>query len=308
MLIIFESVLPIFLTVALGVGLKRLPLFSADFWDGLNQLGYYVLFPALLFTTLARADFSTIAAGDITWVTLLGVAAISALTMALWPLLRAFGLGSPAFTSVFQTTTRWNGFVALAIADKLAGLEGMAVISLMMTVTIIPLNLINVLVLVWFSGENRNVGMMARKIAANPLIISAFIGIAFNLAAIPVYQPVYDAMNLMARAALGMGLVLVGAGLVISDALKPKPMVLLPSFLKLALFPLITYAFATLFGISGTPLAIMVLGASVPTAMNGYVLARQLGDDARLYSAVVTVQTMLSFFTLPLALMLVGGG
>nr|WP_272210604.1 AEC family transporter [Marinicella sp. W31]MDC2876504.1 AEC family transporter [Marinicella sp. W31] len=307
MLIIFESVLPIFLTVALGVGLKRLPIFDQNFWNGLNQLGYYVLFPALLFTTLARADFSSIATGDIAWVSLLGVAAISSLTIALWPLLKAMGLGTPAFTSVFQTTTRWNGFVALAIADKLAGLEGMAVISLMMTMTIIPLNFINVLVLVWFSGENRNIGMMARKIATNPLIISAFVGIAFNVLAIPIYQPVYDAMNLVARAALGMGLVLVGAGLVLADALKPKPMVLLPSCLKLILFPLLIYTLATLFGISGMPLTIMVLGAGVPTAMNGYILARQLGGDARLYSAVVTVQTVISFFTLPLALMLVSG-
>ncbi len=307
MLIIFESVLPIFLTVALGVGLKRLPIFTPDFWNGLNQLGYYVLFPALLFTTLARADFSTIAAADIAWVAFLGVLVISTLTIALWPLLKSVGLGTPAFTSVFQTSTRWNGFVALAIADKLAGLEGMAVISLMMTVTIIPLNFINVFVLVWFSPENRNIGVMARKIVTNPLIISALIGIAFNLLAIPVYQPVYDAMNLVARTALGMGLVLVGAGLVLADALKPKPMVLLPSLLKLALFPLLTFTLASLFGISGMPLSIMVLGAGVPTAMNGYILARQLGGDARLYSAVVTVQTVLSFFTLPLALLLVGG-
>ncbi|WP_319517212.1 AEC family transporter [uncultured Martelella sp.] len=307
MLIIFESVLPIFLTVALGAGLKRLPIFDQAFWAGLNQLGYYVLFPALLFTTLARADFSSIAAGDIAWVTLSGVLILSLLSILLWPLLKPTGIKASAFTSVFQTATRWNGFVALAIADKSAGLEGMAVISLMMTVTIIPLNFINVFVLVWFSPENRNIGMMTRKIVTNPLIASAFVGIAFNLLALPVYQPVYDALNLVARAALGMGLVLVGAGLVLSDALKPKPIVLLPSLLKLGLFPLMIYTLASFVGISGMPLTIMVLGAGVPTAMNGYVLARQLGGDARLYSAVVTVQTVLSFFTLPLALLLVGG-
>ena len=78
--------------------------------------------------------------------------------------------------------------------------------------------------------------------------------------------------------------------------------------LKLILFPLVTYALATAFGITGMALTVMVLGASVPTAMNGYVLARQLGGDARLYSAVVTVQTVVSIITLPIALLLVGGG
>ncbi|WP_180901267.1 AEC family transporter [Martelella soudanensis] len=308
MLIIFESVLPIFLIIAFGVVLKRVPLFSEAFWAGLNQLGYYVLFPALLVTTLARADFSSLDAGRIGWVTLLAVAAISALSIALWPILKRTGLGRPAFTSVFQTTTRWNAFVALAIADKFAGLEGMAVISLMMTATILPLNIINVLVLVSFSEEKTNIKVMVRNVVTNPLIIAALVSIIINALGIPIYDPLYAALDLLARAALGMGLLLVGAGLVISDALKPKPMVLLPTVLKLILFPLVTYALATAFGVTGMPLTVMVLGASVPTAMNGYVLARQLGGDARLYSAVVTVQTVASIVTLPIALLLVGGG
>ena len=44
--------------------------------------------------------------------------------------------------------------------------------------------------------------------------------------------------------------------------------------------------------------------------MNGYLLARQLGGDAPLYAAVTTLQTAVSFFTMPAALalaQLVGG-
>ena len=48
MLLIFESILPIFLLVLLGAALKRSSFINATLWDGLEQLGYYVLFPALL--------------------------------------------------------------------------------------------------------------------------------------------------------------------------------------------------------------------------------------------------------------------
>ena len=41
---------------------------------------------------------------------------------------------------------------------------------------------------------------------------------------------------------------------------------------------------------------------SVPTAMNGYVLAKQMGGDAPLYAAVATLQTVASFFTIPMVL------
>ncbi len=58
MTIIFESILPIFLLVSLGVWLKRSSLVDLSLWEGLEQLGYYVLFPALLFSTLATADFA----------------------------------------------------------------------------------------------------------------------------------------------------------------------------------------------------------------------------------------------------------
>ena len=63
MLPIFESILPVFLLVVLGALLKRWRLIDRDMWNGLEQLGFFVLFPSLLFTTLANAEFSGMAAG-----------------------------------------------------------------------------------------------------------------------------------------------------------------------------------------------------------------------------------------------------
>ena len=57
MLAIFESILPVFLLVVLGALLKRWRAIDRDMWGGLEQLGFYVLFPALLFVTLAEAEF-----------------------------------------------------------------------------------------------------------------------------------------------------------------------------------------------------------------------------------------------------------
>jgi predicted permease len=38
--------------------------------------------------------------------------------------------------------------------------------------------------------------------------------------------------------------------------------------------------------------------------MNGYVLAKQMGGDAELYATVTTLQTLLSFATIPAMLSL----
>lgn len=306
MLIIFESILPIFLLVILGVVLKRTPLIRSDFWSGLEQFGYYVLFPALLFQTLSTTDFSAMDSGGVGLVSLLAVGIMTGLVLALWPLLRRSGMGGPAYTSVFQTSTRWNGFMALAIAEKLTGQTGLAVIAVIMASIIVPLNLINVGVLVWFSGESRGLKSFIIRIITNPIIIGAALGVAVNLLGVSVYPPLMTTVDLVASASLGLGLITVGAGLKIADALKPQPSILLTAVLKLIVFPIVAVGLALAFGLSGEIVVMIALGAAVPTAMNGYVLAKQIGGDADLYAAAATVQTVVAFFTIPIVLYLVG--
>lgn len=306
MLIIFESILPIFLLVILGVVLKRTRLINESFWSGLEQFGYFVLFPALLFQTLATTDFSALDSGSVGLVSLLAVGVMTALVLAIWPLLKARGMGGPSYTSVFQTSTRWNGFMALAIAEKLTGQTGLSVIAIIMASIIVPLNLINVGVMVWFSGESRGLKTFVVRIVTNPIIIGALLGVLVNFAGISIYPPVMTAVDLIASASLGLGLVTVGAGLRVADALKPQPSVLMTVVLKLLVFPAVAVLLALVFGLSGEIVVMIALGAAVPTAMNGYVLAKQMGGDADLYAAAATVQTVAAFFTIPVVLYLAG--
>lgn len=302
MLTIFESILPVFLLVVLGALLKRWPLIDRNMWNGLEQLGFYVLFPSLLFTTLANAEFSGMAAGDIA-IGSIGSVTFIALVLALsWPLFRSAGVSAPAYTSVFQTSTRWNAFIALAIAEKLYGPQSLALVALVATLIIIPINLYNIGILVWFGGGTRNLKTFAHKIVSNPLIIGSVLGVAVNLLDIPIYKPLMQAAELVAGTSLSLGLIMVGAGLKLSDALKPRPLALLPVALKLLVMPLVMTTSAYALGMRGEPLLAIAMGASVPTAMNGYVLAKQLGGDAPLYAAVATLQTIGSFFTIPMVL------
>lgn len=299
MFAIFESILPIFLLVITGAVLRRLPLVDDGLWPGLETFGFYVLFPALLFLTLANADFSGLELGAISLTAFMAVIVMFALLFALYPVMKARGVSDSTFTSLFQTTTRWNGFVALAIAERYAGTGALAIVALVMAVNIIPLNLTNVGVLLWFGSGNRHFGSFVRKLGTNPLIIGCLAGLAMNVAPFGIYPPIEQAIDLLARSALGLGLVMVGAGLRINDALKPSRMVLLASGLKLLLLPAIMIGLALLFGISGQVLVLLAICGAVPTALNGYLLARQMGGDAPLYAAVATLQTAFSFLSIP---------
>jgi len=299
---IFESILPVFLLVVLGALLRRWRLIDRDMWTGLEQLGFFVLFPSLLFTTLANATFSGIAAGAIALGSIGSVTFIALLLILAWPLFRAAGVSGASYTSVFQTSTRWNAFIALAIGEKLYGTDSLALVALVATLIIIPLNFYNIAVLVWFGGGTRSLKTFAQKILTNPMIIGSVLGVLVNLSGIHIYAPLMQTVEFVADTSLSLGLIMVGAGLKLADALRPRPLALLPVVLKLLFMPLVMTGAAYALGMRGEQLLTIAMGASVPTAMNGYVLAKQMGGDAPFYAAVATLQTIASFFTIPMVL------
>jgi len=306
MTVIFESIVPVFLLVLLGVWLRRSKLVDQGMWVGLEQFGYYFLFPALLFSTLAKADFTGMKADATAIATIGSVTVMSAALLLSWPFFRVRDVSGATFTSIFQTATRWNGFMALAIAQKLYGPVGLSLTALVMTLIIIPINFYNVAVLVWFSGRSRGLGFFVFKIVTNPLIVASAAGILLNLAGTSLFPPAMTAIDMLATASLSLGLVMVGAGLKIADALRPSTPALLAVMLKLIVMPIFMVGASALLGIRGDALLVIALGAAVPTAMNGYVLAKQMGGDAELYAAVATLQTAASFFTIPLVIFVTG--
>ncbi len=302
MIPVFESSLPIFLLVVLGVVLKRAPIVDRSVWHGLEEVGYFVLFPAILFITLYRADFSGLTIGEVASGSLLTVLVMFALVYMSWPLFRARGVSAPEYTTVMQTTTRWNGFFALAVADNLFGEPGLALTALVMALVIVPINFGNVVLMEWFLSPNRNPLAFFRRIVSNPLILAAVAGLTLRHLGIEIYPPIEQAIGMVASAALGMGLIIVGAGLRIRDTIRPRFLALFCTFFKLLVYPLLLAGACWVFGLRGEGLVIVALCGAVPTAMNGYLLARQLGGDAPLYATIATLQTAASFLTVPLVI------
>lgn len=304
MLAAFESILPIFLLILGGNLLRRLPVIDSGAWLGLEQIGYWFLYPALIFVTIYNADFGQLELNALTLALATALAVMVALTCGLWPLLDRSGLARKSeFSSIFQTAVRWNSFMALAIAQKIFPPGGTAVVALVMAIIIIPLNLMTVFLVSRFADRATNWRKIGRDMAINPMILGSLAGILFRFLPFQLYGPLNQTLGLIGSAALGMGLLAIGASLRLGD-LRPRVALLLPVTLKLLLFPALLVGTAVAFGVTGSQLSYLALCAAVPTAMNGYLLARQLGGDAELYAAVTTVQTAASFLTIPAVLAL----
>ena len=306
MLPLLQATLPVFAIIVLGFGLRKGGFIAADKWSAVEDLCFYVLFPAILAKTMIEADLSNIEAGAFTLTLVVSVAIIGGTMLAIWPLLRrVLGTKPAQFSSIYQTTTRWHGFIALAIVLNLYGADGAALIAIIFAVLVPILQVSNIMVLAAFSDKKADMRGVVLTIVKNPLIWGIGLGMALN--GVAVWPPVMGALDLLGRSALGMSLLTLGAGLSLKAALHPSKEMLIGIIGKLLFTPLVMMSVAYAFGIKGLERDVLLIAAAVPTAMNGYVLARKMGGDAELYATISTVQTVVSFVTIPLLLWLMSG-
>ena len=306
MLPVFSSLLPVFLAIVAGYVLRRTIMPDDAHWIGLERLTYYVLFPALIIETLAKADLAAVPAVGVGAALFLAILAMTALLIAGQPLLARRSISGPTFSSIFQGATRWNTMVALGVAGSLYGELGITLTSVAMVAMIPVLNVLSVYALARYAALTPPAftGVL-RALAANPLIWSCAIGITLYLLHPPIPQAVYGFTTMLGRASVALGLLLVGSGLDPRALGRPHPATVLTAFLKLILMPAIAIGLGTAFGLAGADLAVVAACASVPSATNAYVLARQMGGDAPIMAQMLALQTVAAAATMPVIIWLV---
>jgi len=294
--------LPIFFLIALGYGLKRGNFPKEPFWGSLEQLAYYVLFPALLMTSLTATPLRSLTVVPMLSALVSGVFAITFFLLLLKPILPISGA---SFTSAFQGSLRFNAFIGLAILNALEFKSGIALAALAMAILVPLLNMLSVLILTVFAGEKKvSVQQIFFSLLRNPLIVTCFVGITINLLEIKIPTPFQNTLILLEKSSLPLGLLAVGAGLQLSAIKDGLIGILLATSVKLAVFPAAVWFFCGWFGADASATFVAVLFTSLPTAASSFILARQMGGDAILMANILTVQTAVAMGSLPFLLSL----
>ena len=291
---LIAAIFPIFAAILVGAALKRYLITGSDIWAGIDRLTYYLLLPSLLIVEIYRADFSSGNAGTAVGVTLAATLGLSAALLILRPLITR---DTPLFTSIFQGSVRYNSYVLLAVADALYGAEGLALAIVFVAVMVIATNMLGVVVLSAFSGGKSSLSRIINGIVKNPIIIAAGAGATLNVSNIHVPLPIENTAALFKTAALPLSLLSVGAGLKFILNKKAIWAITLATTIKLAILPLITGICLHLAGVDGMVLAMGVFYAGMPCAGNAYILARQLNGDPDAMASIITLETLLSAFS-----------
>jgi hypothetical protein len=306
MLLVLDSLAPVLAIIATGWAIRVSGFLTEADARGLERVTYYVFIPAILIYTLAMSDLSRAPIGRQALAMLGPVAAAAALMLAARPLLERLGVDGPAFTSVFQGAVRWNSFVALGLAGALHGKEGLAYCAVAFAVLIPFANFSSMIVLGRYGRERKPFDPVPfiLTLLKNPFIWSTLVGLTLQFTGLPLPRMAVAYTDILGKAALAAGLLMVGTGLELKSLQRPGPGFALAAGLRLIAIPLAAGFLGKALGLSGAALAVPMIASAVPTAAASYILARQHGGDAPLMAAIITGQTIIAALTLPVMLAL----
>ncbi len=297
-------ILPDFLIILLGALLAQRFGFGAAFWKPAEKLVFYVLFPPLLFNSIAGAKMTIAGAAPFLAA---GVGAMLIAVLIAGLLMKVLRDDPVTHASVFQCGFRFNTYIGFAVCLRLFGDDGFALLALLIAFWVPISNTIAVSVLAG-AVARRDHGAEApggrlratlSKVLANPLIIATVAGLLAKACGIAIPNTAETLFAHLGNASLAMGLLCIGAGLRLHAFKDHLPLITASTLCRLLVVPAVACGVAALAGLGPVEAGVAILFAALPTAQSCYVMTASMKGDAASVANVTTAQTLAAMATLP---------
>jgi malonate transporter len=293
-----QLLFPDFSLILCGYLVCRYTALDRSVWEPVEGLVYYFLFPVLLFQSIVRNPLDLAATSSLIGAGLLmGLGGIAlAYSVPHWPWVGR-RIDAREHAGSAQVAFRFNSFIALALAERLAGGPGLALIAVLIGVSV-PLYNVGA---VWPMARHANTGFL-RALLRNPLIIATVLGLATSLAGlrIPVWlEPTFTRIG---GASLALGLMAAGAGMQLGHLGRAKALAIALLSIRHFLIPLLAWGLSKLFRLDPVQTTVLLAFSALPTSSSCYVLATRMGYNGAYVAALVTLSTVLGVLSLPFAL------
>jgi hypothetical protein len=293
-----QLLIPDFSLILCGYLICRYTALNRSVWQPVESLVYYLLFPVLLFQSIVKSPVDVGAASGLIAAGLLaGLTGIAlAYSLPRWPVLGRH-IDARDHAASAQVAFRFNSFIGLAIAERLAGAEGLLMIAVLIGVCVPLFNV----AAVWPMARHGK-HSFARELARNPLIIATGSGLAANLLGFTIPDWAAPTVSRISAASLALGLMAAGAGLQFGLLSRGKALSVAVLAIRHLVQPLVAFGMARLFHLSPVQTTVLLAFSALPTASTCYVLAARMGYNGPYVAGLVTLSTLLGMVSLPFAL------
>lgn len=305
---ILSFVMPVFLVIAIGFGLRRSGLIDAAFLVQTNRVVYYIALPLLLFFKIGTADFRTnfngsLVIGSIAAVIILFAGSYGYAALRKYP---------AAVRGTFsQGAFRGNlAYVGLALAMNAFGEEGFARAGILVGFLMPAVNFFAIvaLLLPHHGADGQTKGSFwLRQVALNPLILASFAGIAWSFFDLSLPTIIHRTLDITTGMALPLALIAIGGSFSLEKLRGDLVTAALATFLKLVILPLVAVALLLVLGVRGIDLGVGMIVAGTPAATANYIMADQMHGDAELAGTIIMLSTLCSVLTYTVCLLLLRG-
>ena len=295
-----QLLFPDFSLIVCGYLVCRYTALNRTVWEQVESLVYFFLFPVLLFQSIVRSPLDLVAASSLISAGLLVGAAGVAMAYSL-PYLPWLGtrIDRRTHAASAQVAFRFNSFIGLALAERLAGPEGLLMIAVLIGVCVPFFNV----AAVWPMARHAQSGFL-RELLRNPLIIATASGLAANLLGFTMPVWLEPTVTRIGAASLALGLMAAGAGMQLGYLSQAKTLAVAVLSIRHLVLPVVALGLAKLLNLSVTQATILLAFSALPTASSAYVLAARMGYNGGYVAGLVTMSTLLGVLSLPFALSL----
>ena len=295
-LVCLNAVLPLFILIYIGTLVQRFRLLKPDEVRRVNRLVFMVLFGPMMFENVYTADIpGSIDGGAVIFAVVFVLAEIGLAT----PFVLKTEADNKKRGAMIQAMYRSNVVVmGLPLAINIFGKEGAAGTAVMMAIVGIVYNIAAVIILETFRGGKASPAGLLKKMAKNPIILGTTSGLIFNLAHIPLAQPLNTVIAQMGAAATPMALIILGASFSFAGLRRIGRDLAAVVSARLVVLPALGLSLAALAGFRGVTFVALVGVIATPCAVASYTMAEAMDSDGALAGAAVVVSSFFSLITL----------
>ncbi|MDE2417353.1 MAG: AEC family transporter [Burkholderiales bacterium] len=293
-----QLLFPDFSLILIGFLVCRYTALNRSVWGQVDSLVYFLLFPVLLFHSIVKSPLDLRAASNMIgagWT--LGFMGIGlAYVLPHLPWLRSH-IRRRDHAGSAQVAFRFNSFIGLALADRIAGPTGIQWIAVLIGVCVPLFNV----AAVWPMARHGEKGFL-RELVRNPLILATASALLANLLGFSIPAWLEPTVSRLGAASLALGLMAAGAGMQFGALARSKTLAISVLSIRHFFLPMVALGVSHLFALSPVQTTVLLAFSALPTASSSYVLAARMGYDGAYVAGLVTLSTLLGMVSLPFAL------
>ena len=298
-----EIVLPLFLLMAVGYGIKLTGMMNETTVKQVNKVIFKIFLPLLVFVNIYDTELAESFNSQLLLYAVSGVAIQFVLSLCLAILLEK---DNSRRGVMLQGMFRSNFVLfGIPISTALFGDTAAGLASILIAVIIPLYNVLAVISLEIFNGKKPNFGKILLGIVTNPLIIGSVLGVLFVVFALPVPDPIAMITRDLGRVTSPLALVFIGMTIqhIGFEKIKHIPKeVWLILFSCFVLRPVVMYFATGWVDMSSEARQVFIVSSSMPVSSVIGVLAKNYGADEEFCSEAIGISTLALLVALPLVL------